>query len=210
VKVSSAVSLGAVEAKEIGDLSKADYILYGSASFRDAPPDNFLTPGGAQSGVFVITGEYDLGVFATDSGTQLAKVSGKLTPGLKDVSINSRQESAYNLVTAREAEIVGKVRKAVVESLRDAENGGKQISVHVTGLSDYAALQGFKKELTHWSNGVRDVRGEALKAGEAKMSVVFVGLVGQLAEDLGGKKFQGKKVSVTGISGNALDVTVAR
>lgn len=209
LKVGSAVSLGAVEAKEIGDLSKADYILYGTSSFRDAPPDNFLTPG-KDSGVFVITGEYDLGVFATDSGTQLAKVSGKLTPALKDVSINSRQESAYNLVTARESEIVGQVRKAVVESLRDAESRGKELTLRVMGIADFSALQGFKKALQGWSSRVRDLRGDALDKGEARLSVLFLGTPDRLAEEIGGKRFLGKKVSVTGISGNALVVTVAK
>ncbi|MFN0061247.1 MAG: flagellar assembly protein T N-terminal domain-containing protein [Myxococcaceae bacterium] len=210
VKVSSAVALGAVEAKEIGDMSKADYILYGTSSFRDAPKDSFLVPAGGEQGVFVITGEYDLGVFATDSGQQIAKVSGKLMPSLKEVSINSRQESAFNLVTAREAEIVGHVRKAVVESLRDAESKGKELAVRVVGISDFAALQNFKKELQRWAGGVRDIRGDSLAGGEAKMSVLYLGTSDRLADDLGGKKFRGKKVSVTGISGNALVLTLAK
>ena len=98
VRVSSAVALGATEAKEIGTLSKADYILYGTVAFRDVPPDGVLVQQDGQRSAFPLTGDYDLGVFETSAGAQLAKVSGKLRSEMKDVSVNSREESAYNLV----------------------------------------------------------------------------------------------------------------
>ena len=69
---------------------------------------------------FPLTGDYDFGVFETSAGAQLAKVSGKLRSEMKDVSVNSREESAYNLIRAHQAEITGEVRKAVIESLRMA------------------------------------------------------------------------------------------
>ena len=74
----------------------------------------------------------------------------------------------------------------------------------------HAALQGFKKELVRWSNGVRDIRGDSLAGGEAKMSVLYLGTPDRLADDVGGKTFRGKRVSVTGISGNALVFTLAK
>ena len=155
VRVSSAVALGATEAKEIGTLSKADVILYGTVAFRDVPPDGVLVQQDGQRSAFPLTGDYDLGVFETSAGTQLAKVSGKLRSEMSNVSVNSREESAYNLVKANEGEIVGAVRKAVLESLRAAEQNGSRIVVEVQNAGDFSTLQAFRQQLSVWSAAVR-------------------------------------------------------
>ena len=138
VKVASAVSLGASEAKEIGTLSKADYILYGTVAFRDVPADGVLVQAGQPRTAFPLTGEYDFGVFETSAGGQLAKVSGKLRSEMSNMSVNSRGESAYNLVKAKEGEITGEVRKAVIESLRASEQNGARIVVQVQNAGDFS------------------------------------------------------------------------
>ncbi|MHB8874170.1 MAG: flagellar assembly protein T N-terminal domain-containing protein, partial [Myxococcaceae bacterium] len=85
VKLEPGVALGQVAAKEIGDLAKADYILYGNVNFRyQAPSTGGMIPEKDKDGnttVFHVTGEYDLALFATDSGSQLSKVAGKFTGG---------------------------------------------------------------------------------------------------------------------------------
>jgi hypothetical protein len=50
------VALGATEAKEIGTLSKADYILYGTVAFRDVPADGVLVQQGQPRSAFPLTG----------------------------------------------------------------------------------------------------------------------------------------------------------
>jgi hypothetical protein len=210
VHVSSAVALGAVEAKEIGTLSKADIILYGTVAFRDAPTDAMLLSGGGQRAAFPLTGEYDFGVFETSAGGQLAKVSAKLRSSVGDMSIQSREESAYNLVRAHAEEIVVPVRKAVIESLRSAEQNGSRLVLEVVGVGDFASLQAFTRELPKWSAGVRSLDSPTLNAGRARMDVTYLGTAASLAGQLEGKTFRGKKLAVTAVSGSALEVTLGK
>ncbi len=210
VRVSSAVALGATEAKEIGTLSKADYILYGTAAFRDVPPDGVLVQQGQPRSAFPLTGDYDLGVFETSAGAQLAKVSGKLRSEMKDVSVNSREESAYNLVKGHEGEITGQVRKAVIESLRASEQNGARIVVEVHNAGDFSTLQSFRQQLSVWSAGVREVGSPSLSGGTGKLEVTYLGTAEQLAQQIDGKSLAKKKVSVTGVSGNTLEVKLGK
>ena len=210
VKVASAVSLGASEAKEIGTLSKADYILYGTAAFRDVPPDGVLVQEGQKRTAFPLTGDYDFGVFETSAGGQLAKVSGKLRSEMSNVSVNSREESAYNLVKAKEGEITGQVRKAVIESLRASEQNGSRIVVEVQNAGDFSTLQSFRQQLTVWSAGVRDVGSPSLTGGNGKLEVTYLGTAERLAEQIDGKSLGKRKVSVTGVSSNALEVKLGK
>ena len=210
VKVASAVSLGASEAKEIGTLSKADYILYGTVAFRDVPADGVLVQAGQPRSAFPLTGEYDFGVFETSAGGQLAKVSGKLRSEMSNMSINSRGESAYNLVKAKEGEITGEVRKAVIESLRASEQNGARIVVQVQNAGDFSTLQSFRQQLTVWSAGVRDVGSPQLAGGTGRLEVTYLGTAERLAEQIDGKSLGKKKVSVTGVSGNALEVKLGK
>jgi hypothetical protein len=210
VRVASAVALGATEAKEIGTLSKADYILYGTVAFRDVPPDGVLvSPGGPRS-AFPLTGDYDLGVFETSAGSQLAKVSGKLRSAMGDVSVNSREESAHNLVRSHQAEITGAVRKAVLESLRSSEQNGARIVLEVQGVPDYATLQSFRQQLLVWSSQVREAGSPALSGGTGKLELSYLGTASRLAEQIDGRSLGKRKVSVTGVSGNALEVKLAK
>ena len=210
VRLSSAVALGAVEAKEIGTLSKADVILYGTVAFRDAPADALLLSGGGQRAAFPLTGDYDFFVFDTSAGSQLAKVSGKLRSSVQDMSLQSREESAYNLVRAHAEEIVFPVRKAVVESLRAAEQNGNRLVLDVVGVGDFGALQAFGRELPKWSAGVRELNSPTLTSGRGRMELTYLGTAAALAEQLEGKGFHGKKVTVTGVSGNTLEVTLGK
>jgi Flagellar assembly protein T, N-terminal domain len=208
--LASAVALGAVEAKEIGTLSRADVILYGTVAFRDTPVDAMLLSGGGQRAAFPLTGDYDFGVFETSTGSQLAKVSGKLRSSVQDMSIQSREESAHNLVRAHAEDIVTPVRKAVLESLRSAEQNGNRLVLELVGVGDFAALQAFTRELPKWSAGVRELASPTLAAGRGRLEVTYLGSAAALAEQLEGKGFRGKKLGVTGVSGNTLEVTLAR
>ncbi|MGZ3444225.1 MAG: flagellar assembly protein T N-terminal domain-containing protein [Myxococcaceae bacterium] len=210
VRVSSAVALGATEAKEIGTLSKADFILYGTVGFRDVPADGILVQPGVPRSAFPLTGDYDLGVFETSAGAQLAKVSGKLRSEMSNTSINSREESAYNLVKANQGEIVGAVRKAVLESLRASEQNGARIVVEVQNAGDFATLQAFRQQLSVWSAAVREVGSPSLASGTGKLEVTYLGTAERLAQQIDGKSVGKRKVSVTGVSGSALEVKLGK
>lgn len=126
------------------------------------------------------------------------------------MSVQSREESAYNLVRAHSEEIVTPVRKAVVESLRSAEQNGSRLVLELVGVGDFASLQAFTRELPKWSAGVRELTNPTLAAGRGRMEVTYLGTAAALAEQMEGKTFHGKKVAVTGVSGNTLEVTLGK
>jgi len=190
--------------KKIGDISKADYFLYGQVAFRHQDPGQML------KGLFPVTGEYQLSVFSTDSGSQLAQLAGKLGLEGKDKPPTiSYERTSHDLAIARGADILAQVRKAVIDYLSASEQNGSRLAMTVTGLAEYGAVQNFKKVLGNIM-GVRDVRPGKFGGGKAQFDVVFVGTTDDLADKLGSKKFQGKAVNVTGVSGNTIELTLGK
>jgi len=129
---------------------------------------------------------------------------------MSNVSVNSREESAFNLVKGHEKEITGQVRKAVIESLRASEQNGARIVVQVQNAGDFSTLQSFRTQLAVWSAGVREVGSPQLAGGTGKLEVTYLGTAERLAEQIDGKSLGKKKVSVTGVSSNALEVKLGK
>ncbi|MFZ5467989.1 MAG: flagellar assembly protein T N-terminal domain-containing protein [Myxococcota bacterium] len=220
LKVASGVSMTGADAKEIGDLTKAEYILYGNVVLRNQEPGPHGFEGAQRSGaqiLFPVTGEYDLTVFATDSGSQLAKVSGALKVEIKGsdgqlrktVAGISYERTAFNLVNLNRDEISNKVRAAVVEYLRAQEQNGNRVVMHVTGLADFKAVQDFKKAIAALSN-VRDVKPGTFGKGKAEFDISYAGRTEDLADVLSTARFKKKKLQVTGVSANTVEVQVAK
>jgi hypothetical protein len=212
--LASGVSMGTPEVKRIKDLTKADYILYGAVNFRQAEPDSMLKSSAGQS-YFPVSGEYDLTVFATDSGTQLGKVVGRLNFEKRSEngigkSITSYERTALELVKTRGGEIVGQVRAQVIEALRNAEQNGNRVAITVLGLGDYGAVQAFKRAMVKSVTGVRDVNPGNFADGKASFEVVFVGTTEDFADRMSGTSFNGKKLNITGLTGNTVQVSVAK
>jgi len=129
---------------------------------------------------------------------------------MKEVSVNSREETAFNLVKGHEGEITGQVRKAVLESLRASEQNGTRIVLEVNNAGDFSTLQSFRQQLSVWSAGVREVGSPSLSGGTGKLEVTYLGTAERLAAQIDGKSVGKKKVSVTGVSGNALEVKLGK
>ena len=214
LELASGVSLGTPDKKVIQDLNRADYVLAGTVNFRHQSVADL--PGlGKDASIFPVTGEWEMAVFATDSGTQIAKLSGKFnsTPadlGPKGSALISYERTSFDIAKHRGKEVVAEVRKAVVEHLSRAEQNGNAVVMTVVGLPDYAAVQGFKRVLAESVTGMRDVKPGSFGSGKAQFDVTFVGSTDELAEQLGGKSFKGKRVSVTGVSGNTVELTLAK
>lgn len=213
-------TLSTAEAKELGDLTQADYILYGNVTYRyHAPQEGGLVPELNSQGkqlVFFVSGEYNLAFFATDSGTQIAKVAGKFgrNPGQlgKNTSTQSisYDQTARELTQDRSSEIIESVRAPIGEYLRNAMFNGSRVVVRLNGGVDYGMVQGFMKVLSQSVSEVRQVGQATLKDGKARFDVTLVGTADTLAEAVSGKTFQGKKISVTGVTGNTIEITLAR
>lgn len=213
MKLSAGVALGTTEAKEIGELSKADYILYGTVNFRYQPPGGtFDKDEKGNQILFNVTGEYELSLFATDSGSQLAKLVGKFNTGdmgKKGSNLLSYERTAHDIAVNKGQAIVADVRKQVLETLRSNEQNGSRLVMNVVGITEFTAVQNFKKVLEDVS-GMRDVRKGPFASGKAQFELTYVGSTEELAEKLSNKSFKGKKISVTGVTANTVELTLAK
>lgn len=207
LKLGGAVTLGATELKEISDLSKADYVLYGQASFRH---QDFGAGLAGKVTMFPVTAEYGLALAATDSGDQIVKLSGKLTrdPRGPDPLI-SYERSAHDLVTRHRDELVAPVRKAILEHFRDQLVNGQKLSVSVKGLPSFTAAKDFKKSM-ETMKGIREATQDGFTNGTARYRITYLGSAQDLAEQVEAVTFQKKKLAVVSVTGNTLEVQVAK
>lgn len=219
LKLNAAAGLSASEAKEIGNLTKTDYILYGTSVFRQQSLSS--NAGSMMKGtpIFLATGEYNITIFATDTGTQLGTVAGKISYDSKNPekarkiqALISYERTTFDLVRAEQAEILGEVRSILYKDLGNASSSGSRLVVDVKGLADYGAAEDFKKVLEE-RRGVQAV-DVSFADGKANYDVTFVGSSGDLAAQFRGPAkdkpvtFQGKKIQVTAKTANRVELTV--
>ncbi|HLL55708.1 MAG TPA: flagellar assembly protein T N-terminal domain-containing protein [Myxococcaceae bacterium] len=211
LKLSSGVGVGGPEAKEIGHLTKADYILYGNVNFRYQPPGMMMV--GAE--VFIVTGEYEFTAFSTDSGSQITKISGKFKTDFealrknKGSAVLSYERTAHDVSIIEGGKVVADMRARVLEFLRNAEQNGSRMVLNVSGIPDFGAAQNFKRMLEERS-GVRNVERKDFTGGKAQYELLFMGNSGDLAELLDQQKFKGQKLSVTGVTNTTVELSLGK
>ncbi|MDY7231550.1 flagellar assembly protein T N-terminal domain-containing protein [Hyalangium rubrum] len=214
-----ATALSNAEAKEIGDLTKADYILYGNVTYQQIAPNKKAWGEVDDQGnqlLFFVSGGYDLSIFETASGSQLAKVSGGFDNKQNNVGEQGKltvsyERTAYEVARVRGEKVVAEVRTPVVAYLNNAFFNGSRVSMSVVGLTDYAAVQGFKKVLAkELSSGLRELGQGTFSGGKGQFDLTFLGTMDDLAEAVSGKTYKGKKVSVTGVGNSTIELTLAR
>ncbi|MFP2923687.1 flagellar assembly protein T N-terminal domain-containing protein [Pyxidicoccus sp. 3LG] len=226
LEVSSGISLTSLPPKVVQQLRAADYIVTGTVTFHQEVATK--SQGQALSNVaayYPVTGNWELAVFATDSGTQIARLADKFDSGFesrgtKAGPLVSYTHTATEIAQYRGRKVVASVREAVVDYLSQAEQNGIAVVMTVQGLKDFDAVMAFKNALTGTVNGVSDVKQGHFKDGRIEFDLRLVGGTEALASALGGKGFQKKlaeglgkpamKASVTGVTSNTVEVTLAR
>lgn len=212
LKLDSAATLGPVAMKEVHDLLKANYVLYGHTLIRQQVFDNAKGEGllNNQPTFFPVTAEYDLTLAATDSESQLTKIVGQLKwqPQMKSASL-SYETTAHNVIRSKKEEVVGSVRKAVLEHFRNEEMNGKQIAVSVTGLDSFGAAKDFKRSIEA-IKGIKEATQDKFENGKATFRVSFVGKVDDLASEVEAATFKKKKLNIVSATANTLEIAVAK
>ena len=207
LKLEGAATMGATDLKEIADLTKANYVLYGKAVMRHQETGGML-----QGATFYpITGEYDLALAATDSDEQITKLTGKLVTSQKKTSSAtiSFERTAFDAINDKRAEIVSPVRKAVLEHFRDQTVNGKKVEVNVAGLETFGSAKDFKKSIES-IKGIKDVIQDSFSNGKAVYRVTFLGSSQDFAEAIESSTFKKKKLNIVSVTGNKLEVQVGK
>lgn len=207
LKLDAAATIGGAAMREIADLTKANYVLYGRTVLRHAEPDSMLKG----AAIFPVSGEYSLTVAATDSELQLAKVAGKLVwdPKSKVSVAVSYERTAFALIQDRKAEVVESVRKAVLEHFRNEVTNGKRINMAVSGLDNFGAAKDFKKSIEA-IKGIKEATQDTFANGKAVYRLVFAGSVDDLATEVEAATFKKRKLTVVSASGNTLEINVGK
>lgn len=222
VRIAPGVVLQQGEAKEIGDLSKADFIVYGTATFRqqsmgaigDTKDAASQAKGSlVDSSLFLVSGEYDLSVFATRTGSSIAKISNNFAfkdPGTAiKASIVSFERTALELARARKAEINASLRKAILEYFRNELVNGARLELAVAGLDSFTAAKDFKKSIESMK-GIKEATQDSFANGKAAYRITYLGSSQDLAEQMEAATFKKKKINVVSVTGNTLEVQVAK
>lgn len=217
LKVDSAVTFTAVDAKEVANLNKVQYVLYGKALMRHQDFGGGVFGDKDSKGVkslFPLSGEYSLTLVAVDSEEELLKLDGKLMLDTKrdgkNVTItDSYERTAFDLIKARKDEIVSPVRKAIIEKFRDTLTNGRKIQLTVSGLESFGSAKDFKKAL-EGIKGMKETTQDSFTDGKAQYRVVYVGSTDDLADQFETNNFKKKKVSVKSQTGNTLEVAVGK
>lgn len=201
-----------LDMKEVHDLLKANYVLYGHTTVRHLVFDdnvaNQLTK--SATNFFPVSAQYDLSLAATDSERQLVKVAGQLQwkPAMGSAVI-SYETTANNVIRSKKDEIVGSVRRAVLEHFRSEQMNGKQISLSVSGLENFGAVKDFKKSIEA-IKGMKEATQDTFSNGKATFKLMYSGTVDDLANEVEAATFKKKKLNVVSATGNTLEVAVAK
>ncbi len=216
--IQSTVSLTGGEARHLGEVGKVQYVVYGSVTLRHLNPDLMLMGGRNTDGkptIFPVSGEYELNVFATDSGQQIKRFNGKLFKSARNeldpkalgaLSV-SHERSAFVIIEDRKGEIIGEVRKAVTEHLRNRQMNGVEVALSVKGLESFGAVKDFRKAL-ETIKGVRAIDQGDFAKGVANYRVTFAGQTAELAEQVESSTFKKHKLEVVAATTNTLEVNV--
>lgn len=207
LKLEGAATLGATEMKEIADLSKASFVLYGKSVMRHQDGNDQMMKG---SSYFPVSGEYDLALAATDSEDQIVKLNGKLVyPKNLAVPVVSYERTTFDLIRAKKDEIVTPVRKAILEHFRDQAMNGKKISLVLSGVADFGEVEDFEAALGA-IKGAKNVTQDSFANGKAAFRVNYMGSSKDLAKELRTATFKKKKLNIVSQSGNTLEVQVGK
>ncbi len=215
--LSSGIGQGKLDAKEIAKRSDADFIIYGTANVRYVPPDPKATMGypevdpvtGKQV-TFFVTGDYDLSMFATRTGQQLSKQSGRLNVNYASKSeiLVSYQRTASFAVEASSKTVVSSFFGSVFEWLRDQDVNGAKLTVRVGGIV-FDDVEDVEKSLAV-VEGVKDLKAGEFADGTQDFVVQFMGNAGDFSKALKNASIKKRKLVVTAVRNNLVEVTVAK
>lgn len=219
MKIASSTAMGVPEAKELASRADADYILYGSVAFKYQPPSSMgsLLPEKNEKGeqvLFFVTGEYDLSLFEVQTGRQLAKVANKFDQSVitrfKISPTKSYAQTAFDICKADAPRIVSELRNPVLEYLRNQDVNGADVRVHVGGLKDFGEVAELEKALEQLSN-VRGVSANGDFAnGTQEFEIKYVGKAAELGRAINTSTFKKKKLNVTAVKNNEIEVAIAK
>ncbi len=186
---------------EFGKLSGAEVAIVGRV-VAQSPGQSELAPG-----MFAANANISLRAINCDNGEILDTESlnvGDITT--LDASAQNAGQKALRLAAAQTAK---KVQQRILERWQGELGGTARVTMHVTGISSYRALQDFEGAVGS-AHGVRGVTERRADGADADLDLDLMGSPKSLARQLDGKSIKGKTVNVKKVSANELFVQLGK
>ena len=181
-----------VAAAQIGASNGAEYVLVGTVT-QSLMKSNVLSDSGMVSGQAHLTAK----VVNCSNARIIASKSAN------SAAVHVSEEVAKAKATEKAAKKLmdRALFEEIVSSFQDMINNGIPIHVTINHVADFKTQKAVKKALEGLSQVV-SVNKRSFGGGQLKLSVLYKGNADSFSEEVDGKSVEGKKFSVTGISGD--------
>jgi len=211
VKVAGVVTadLNAEQVREIRDLSGCDVVIHGSA---------------------VATKEHDVAGVAERISGILAKVTGATctaTISVRAYGADNGEILAASEATARSydksplacgrdatskatKEMAADLQKKILATWSKQLDQGARVTLHVKGVETLGQLNALVAAIQEGVRGARSVQQRRFQGGEAELEALVVGATQAFAAELEEKAVKGKRIEVTGLTANTVELRLVR
>jgi hypothetical protein len=189
-------------ARELAKLGGAEVAVVGRVVAQSPGPSD-LAPG-----MFAANANVSLRAINCDNGEVLDTVSmsvGDITT--LDANAQNAGQKALRLA-ARQAAV--RLQQKILERWSGEAGGSARVTMKVTGIPSYRALQDFEGVLSTGVRGVRSVQERSSDGAQAELDLELTGTPRMLASQLTGKSVKGMSINVRHVSANELDVQLSK
>ena len=211
VKISGIISLDLTDeqARDIGNRAEADVVIYGRAiSTKTADVKDLLQQDGikaANSAQVGCIATVTLRAINTDNGAVLA--AGEESERRVDLSALSCGQ--VGLVKATE-KLSAQLQADVLAAWNRQLLQGNTVRLKISNVDSMKTWNAIKTQITANVRGVKSVNHKPYKNGVADMDLVLTATADEVATQLENTKFANKKVKVTSMSTNLIEVELSK
>jgi hypothetical protein len=189
-------------ARELAKLGGAEVAVVGRVVAQSPGPSD-LAPG-----MFAANANVSLRAINCDNGEVLDTVSmsvGDITT--LDANAQNAGQKALRLAAHQSAL---RLQQKILERWSGEAGGSARVTMKVSGIPNYKALQEFEGALSTGVRGVRSVQERSADGATAELDLELIGTSHMLASQLSGRTVKGMAVSVKHVSANELDVQLSK
>lgn len=198
--------LSAEQVREIGNLSDADVVIVGTAvSVKQKDVADLVGDKSGEVQQVSCNGSVSARAFNADNGEILATAEASKSTIHLDVLTCGREallKAARELAPALQAKLLARWNQQL--------GGTTRVRVRVSGVDSFGALSDLKAVLASSVRGVQSVDQKSFKQGSAELDVQVEGSAESLATELDDKRIKKRRLKVTGLTANTLELEISK
>ncbi|MDQ3266200.1 MAG: flagellar assembly protein T N-terminal domain-containing protein [Myxococcota bacterium] len=195
--------------REIGDLSEADVVIFGTAVATKQQDQKNLLQGMSQgaetvSGV-TCTATISARAFNADSAEVLTAAEAT-SPAFNQGALSCGRDA---LVKAA-GEFQAKLQKGLIAAWNRQLGGSARVRLRLSGIDSLKTLSTFKQLVQSTIRGVQQVDQKSFSKGKADLDVRLQGTVDAFAQELESKKIGKKRISVISMTASVVEAQLSQ